>query len=55
MEAVDASLTVTAQDKIKACDFILEPVPWPTESRFVGNELPLPGEDGTSLEFVHLL
>ena len=52
VEAIDVSLPVLAKDYIEACDIVAQPVTSLLKSNFVCDELPFPGEDGSSFQLV---
>lgn len=49
VEAVDFASTVAAKDELKASDVVFDPGSWFVETSFVSDELPLLGEDCSSL------
>jgi len=55
VEGIDLPLPISSEHKFEARDLELEPVSRLAESDLMGDELPFPGEDGPSFEFVHLL
>jgi len=55
VERIDIAFSVFADDNLEASDVELEPVTGLCQPGLVCDELPFPGEDGTSFKLVHLL